>query len=64
MRKREKTSRIGPWRADLDGFLKFARVAKIFEKNIGTGVQIFTPSPGVRGLMEMIIVLALGVVRS
>jgi len=45
-------------------FLNSPGSQKYSKKNIGAGVQIFTTSPGVRGLMEIIIVLALDVVRS
>ena len=45
-----KTSGTGPLNKDLNLIFKFARVAKIFEKN--REVQICTPPPAVRGLMQ------------
>ena len=48
-RKTPKLPELNPLGIGFDRIFKFARVAKIFEKNLG--VQIYTPPPpAVRGL--------------
>ena len=51
-RKTPKHPELDPLGIGFDRILKFARAAKIFEKNIG-GVQICTP-PAVRGLIIIV----------
>ena len=55
-RKTPKHPELDPLGIGFDRILKFARAAKIFEKNIG-GVQICTPPPAVRGLRLRLISL-------